>query len=655
MAELNSSSRLKVKRDTFFLQDQKGGVYFRNNISSFRMEGNTIYQWIEKLLPLFNGEHTLGELTQGLTGPYRDRVYEIGETLYKNQFVRDASKDIPHELNRQVLERYASQIEFIENFVDSGAYHFQEYRQAKVLSVGSGPFLLSLVSALIESGLPKLNVMVIDTVPTNRERLHELVQYARKIDKDVEMAEVPYPKGTGDINWKEAVQAYDWILYVSQDGNDLEVMKLNQVCNQEKKAFLPTIYLEKVGLSGPLTHPESEGCFESAWRRIHRSALKADADPQSFSATSGALLANVSVFEFFKKATGIAGSNQANQIYLLNLNTLEGDWLSFIPHPSLTPKTLKPEIVADLDDRLKQELNRDEEQWELLEFFSRLTSKEIGIFHTWEERDLSQLPLSQCYVQAADPVSEGPADLLPEVVCSGLTHEEARKNAGLMGIEMYVSKLIDSRVFHFNHQKDHVEENPIEGFIGVGAGESIAEAVCRGLQAYLDEEVKKRKTNQPNTVYRVAIGAIEDKKCRFYLNALSTLNCSTAIGLKEEVLGFPVVWVRSNGRWYTRVGLNTTFALQHALEQALLDAQTQFHSSIRQEKESMIYLDKKETKLDIPACEELTHLDLLQSSIQVLNKYSKRMIVYDLSIEPFLKQGLAGVYGVQVVREEDSR
>ena len=33
-----------------------------------------------------------------------------------------------------VLEKYASQIEFIENFVDSGAYHFQEYRQAKVLA-----------------------------------------------------------------------------------------------------------------------------------------------------------------------------------------------------------------------------------------------------------------------------------------------------------------------------------------------------------------------------------------------------------------------------------------------------------------------------------------------------------------------------------------
>ena len=67
MTKLNSYSRLKVKRDTFYLPDPEGGVYFRNNVSSFRMEGGTIYQWIEKLIPMFNGEQTLGELTEGLT------------------------------------------------------------------------------------------------------------------------------------------------------------------------------------------------------------------------------------------------------------------------------------------------------------------------------------------------------------------------------------------------------------------------------------------------------------------------------------------------------------------------------------------------------------------------------------------------------------
>src|SRR3954454_17793625 len=118
MTKPNLDSRLKVKRDTFYLPDPKGGVYFRNNVSSFRMEGGTICQWIEKLIPMFNGEQTLGDLTEGLTALYRNRVYEIGETLYKNGFVRDASQDSPHQLKARVLEKYVSQIEFIENFVD---------------------------------------------------------------------------------------------------------------------------------------------------------------------------------------------------------------------------------------------------------------------------------------------------------------------------------------------------------------------------------------------------------------------------------------------------------------------------------------------------------------------------------------------------------
>ncbi|WP_066308052.1 putative thiazole-containing bacteriocin maturation protein [Bacillus sp. FJAT-29814] len=646
MTELNSSSCLKVKRDTFFIPDQKGGVYFRNNTSSFRMEGKTIYQWIEKLLPMFNGEQTLGALTQGLTPPYRDRVYEIGETLCKNGFVRDVSKDIPHQLSRPVLEKYASQIEFIENFVESAAYKFQEYRQANVLTIGSGPFVISLVSALLESGLPKINVMITDGVPTNKQRLHELVQNVRKIDSDVEMVEVPYHKGAGVNFWKDAVRNYDWILYVSQDGNVNELRNLNQVCKEEKKAFHPAIYLDKVGLSGPLTHPDSEGCFESAWRRIHQSTLKVDEKPQVFSSTSGGLLANVSVFELFKKATGIAGSDQSNQIYLLDLDTMEGDWLYFITHPLVTSESDKPELIEDLEARLQQEMNRDEQEWWLLEHFSRLTSKEIGIFHTWEERNLPQLPLSQCLVQPVDPVSAGPAELMPEVVCSGMTHEEAKRNAGLKGIEMYVSKLIDSHVYGFEHLTDQVGATLPKGFIGIGAGETVAEAVCRGLQAYLDEELKNRKGD--HAVFRMPMGAIEDKSCRYYLNALTTLNGSTGIGLKEDVLGFPVVWVRSKGRLYTGAGLNTTLALRNALQQAILDAQNKITSVKRQVAEPVLYLEKNETTFEIPSGEEMTQSELLQSSIQVLNRNNKQLLVYDLSIEPFLKQGLAGVYGVQI-------
>jgi putative thiazole-containing bacteriocin maturation protein len=643
MTKLNSYSRLKVKRDTFYLPDPQGGVYFRNNVSSFRMEGGTIYQWIEKLIPMFNGEQTLGELTEGLTPQYSNRVYEIGETLYKNGFVRDVSQDSPHRLKSKVLEKYASQIEFIENFVVSGAFRFQEYRQAKVLAVGSGPFMVSLASALIESGLPKFHFIVTDSVPTNRLRINELVENANKIDSEVAVMEIPFEKGGGKNFWQEVVQPYDWILYVSQNENIVELRNLNLVCKEEKKAFLPALCLNKVGLAGPLVHPESEGCWESAWRRIHYSTLQENRQLQTYSSTSGSILANIIVFELFKKATRITGSTQSNQIYMLDLETLTGDWISFITHPLDKNKSVSPRLVENLDVLLEQERDKNETSINLLEYFSLLTSEETGIFHTWEERNLQQLPLSQCYVQAVNPMSEGPADLLPEVVCSGFTHEEAKREAGLTGIEMYVSQTLKG----FSNQKDKAHMNISGGFIGIGAGETIEEAVCRGLQDHLEEELRNRKIDQRNTTFRVQLGKIEDHRCRFYLNALTTLNGAPTIGLEKEILGFPVICVRSQGHRYTSTGLNTTLALRNALQQAILDTQNEVNPTSRKV-ESAVFLKVQEVKLEIPSCEEVTQLELLQSSIQILNGNNKRILVYDLAFEPFLKQKLAGVFGVQV-------
>lgn len=644
MTKLDSSMRLKVKRDTFYLPDPEGGVYLRNNENSFRIKGNTIYQWVEKLMPMFNGEQTMGELTAGLTAPYQNRVYEIGETLFQNGFVRDVSQDTPHQLNERILEKYASQIEFIESFVDSGAYHFQEYRQTNVLVVGSGPILVSLVSALIESGHPKFDFLVTESIPTNVQRVYELVQNVRKIDSEVEVREVLFEKREHKSFWKQAVSAYDYILYVSEDGNVNELRDLHFVCKEEGKVFLPAICLEQVGLSGPIVHPEWDGCWESAWRRLHQSAIQSDQKPNISSSTTGAILANVIVFEFFKKVTGVAGS--MNQIYLLDFETLEGEWLSFISHPLVTSTSVVPRLIEDLNLRIKQEEKRNNPPHKLLEYFSTLTSEEIGIFHSWEEHNLSQLPLAQCFVQAVNPVSEGPAELLPEVICAGFTHEEAKRNAGLRGIEMYVSKWVDSFV---RNQDDKFTE----GTIGIGAGETIEEAICRGLQVYLDEKLRNRKDDGQNVIFDVQLGSIEDQPCRVYLDALTTLNGKPTIYLKEDLLGFPVISVRTNGQRITSAGLNISLALRNALQQALLNTQNhQFNTkAVEQKKEATLFHEKKELKLDIPSCEDMTKLELLQSSMEVLHQKGKVLFVYDLAFEPFLNQELAGVFGVQILEE----
>ncbi|MCM3117867.1 putative thiazole-containing bacteriocin maturation protein [Neobacillus sp. MER 74] len=654
MTSLNPSMRLKVKRDTFFLPDSNRGVYFRNNISSFRMKGSTIEQWVEKLIPMFNGEYTLGNLTEGLPGPYRDRVYEIAEVLYRNGFVRDVSQDHPHQLEDQVLKKHASQIEFVDSFVNSGAYRFQTYRQAKVLAVGSGPFFVALVSSLIDSGLPKFKLLITDTVPTNRRRLLEIVAHASKSDPEVEVEEVKLREDRVS-SWRESMQPFDSILYVSQEGNLEELRLIHTVCREEKKMFLPAICIQQTGIAGPLVIPDSEACWESAWHRLHKSMLFKEQQLSAYSSAAGAMLANVIVFELFKEVTGVTEPEQKNQFFLLDLDTLEGNWHSFLPHPLVTGR-ISTIWVEDYDRRREQEVVTGESS-KLLLYFYQLTSKETGIFHRWGEEELVQLPLAQCRVQAVDPLSVGPAELLSDKVCSGLTHEEARREAGLAGIEAYVSRIINSRIT--NLYFDQIVEGKmvdLEEFIGVGAGETYAEGVCRGLQKCLVKELNIQQRNQKLSISQVQLSAVEDERCRFYLQALSTNQREPLIGLGEEVSGFPVVYVRTREGWFRSVDLNLTMALRNALQQAISKVQNPEGSLSEEALDgSSLHLEEKVSQsLVIPACEERFQLENLQSALDVLKRNHKQLSVFEQEIEPFLKEALAGVFGV-LLREEEIR
>jgi putative thiazole-containing bacteriocin maturation protein len=651
MTNLKPSMRLKVKRDTFFLPDPNSGVYFRNNVSSFHMKGSTIDQWVNKLIPMFNGEYTLENLTKGLPTPYRDRVYEIAEVLYQNGFVRDVSGDRSHQLADQVLEKYASQIEFIESFGESGAYRFQTYRQAKVLAIGSGSIFVSLVSSLIESGLPKFHVLITESVPTNRLRLEELVVHARKADPEVTIEEV-IPEKKDESCLREIVQSFDSILYVSQEGDLEELRALHKICREEKKSFLPAICLHNVGLAGPLVHPDSDGCFESAWRSLHQTVFDHDEQLHNVTSTACAMLANLIVFELFKKVTSVTDDSvQRNQIFLLDLNTLEGNWHPFMPHPLVTGRTTA-KWSRDINNKIKQSSSSREPSGLLL-YFSQLTSAELGIFHILEEEDLKQLPLAQCRVQSVDPLSEGPAELLPSIVCSELTHEKARKEAGLSGIEAYVSRMIDVFVTTLP-PKEKVEKiiGESEEFVGVGAGETVAEGVCRGLQKCLTEELNKQQVDQINVVSRVQLHDIEDIRCQYYLQALTTLEGAPTIGFGKEISGFPVVWVGTNDRWYGSVGLNTTMAMQNALQQALINGKGQARQALVAS--SVVLVERDSQSLVISSSEETSQSEVLQSTLQVLERNRKQLLVFELELEPFLTKEFVGVYGV-VLREEEAR
>ncbi|WCR28427.1 putative thiazole-containing bacteriocin maturation protein [Paenibacillus thiaminolyticus] len=631
---MNPSVRLKVKGDTFFLPDSNGGVYFRNNTGSFRMEGDMVDRWIEKLMPMFSGEYSMADLTDGLPEPYRLRVYEIAEVLLNNGFVRDASQDRPHSLPEAVERQYAAQIEFLDSLGGSGAYRFQTYREANPIAVGSGPIFVSLVAALLESGLPRFRMLITNRAATDRQRISELTATARLSDSEVEVEEI-CPSDDGSLDWREIVRLADTVLYVAQDDDPGELRALHAACRDAKKLLVPAIYLRQAGIAGPLVHPDSDVCFESAWRRIHRIALGDSDHPTAVSTTAEAMLANVVVFEWLKTVSG-ATSELNGQLFLLNPETLEGEWHSVLPHPLV--RGLRPAEPTDPFCLPANQGTARQEADRLLSYFYRLTSAKTGILHRWEEGDSKQLPLSQCRVQAVDPLSEGPAELLPQIVCMGMTHHEARREAGLTGIEAYVSRLAGE----------------LQEYVGIGAGETVAEAILRGLRKCLFEELKSRSDSSLPFVYRTTLSKVEDDFCRYCLRALETMQDAPVIGLGQEAAGFPVIWVGTNGYWYGGVGVNRTMALREALRQALMTIQNdaadiQGHIL---ERSSVKVEDALPQSLTIPGFDESEYGMMLQSVRQILQGNRKRIAVVDLSTEPFMKKELAGVFGVSLREEE---
>ncbi|XXM72408.1 putative thiazole-containing bacteriocin maturation protein [Lysinibacillus sphaericus] len=634
MEKLDPSMRLKVKRDTFYLPEPDSGVYFRNNHCSFRMEGSGIDQWVEKLLPMFNGEYPLEYLTDGLPDAYKNRVMEIAEVLHKNGFVRDISRDLPHELPRYVLKKFASQIEFVDSLADSGAARFENYRHSNVLAVGSGPFLTSLVSSLIESGTAKLQVLITDEHPTNRGRILELVDHARQTDPDLELFEVSYREG----GWREALMPFDSILYVTENENPEELKLLQDICREDRKLFVPAVCNRQKGIAGPVLHPDSEAGWESAWWRIHAAALKKETQYSPQSAIPAAMLANMAVFELFKELTGVAKANQRNRIFLMDQETLEGSWHSFLPHP-LETGIAGAEAVQHLEQRLEEDSKRIDTE-KMMYFFSLMTSKETGIFHVWEEGDRKQLPLAQCRVQPVDCLSGGPAELLDEIICSGLTHEEARREAGLQGIEAYASRLGRSLV---PHRKDE--------YVAFCSGAAFAECMGRGLQKCLTDELRKRESSQACAISLLEVNEIEDEKCGFYLKALTTMQGEPEIGIGEDMAGFPVVYVRAKNGWYGNTGFTRTSALRNSLQHALFKAQNGT-DAFNANPVAAVLEEGSAERISIPADEDRTQPGDLKEAIETLKRNQRQIMVYELNMEPVFKEELEGVFAVMLREEE---
>ena len=92
--------------------------------------------------------------------------------------------------------------------------------------------LTSLVSSLLESGLPTFHYLVTDRDETNYDRIHELIERAYEVDNSVLLQEIDT---TIDRPLHEVFEPFDWILYVSQNGDIDGLKTVHTICRETKR------------------------------------------------------------------------------------------------------------------------------------------------------------------------------------------------------------------------------------------------------------------------------------------------------------------------------------------------------------------------------------------------------------------------------------
>ncbi|MDM5317174.1 bacteriocin maturation protein [Fictibacillus sp. b24] len=628
MQTIHPSMILKVKRDTFIYPESSQGVYLRNNVTSIRIEGSTIEKWLERLVPMLDGTLTLDHITNGLPQAFKDQVFKIVQVLYENGFVRDLSQDLPHQLPEQILTKYASQIEFINHICDSGAHRFQRYREAKVAVMGAGTLLLSLVTSLIQSGLSAFTIIPTHSQKKDHERLKEIVAAASESDSTSKITVLKSESQT----WSENLEHYDYIIFGSLDSDLAQLRTVQKICKDQGKHFLPVTINKDLAFAGPLVSPKSTLSWECAHRRVHQSSSIKN---ESSTSTACALLANVAVFELFKEITGAQDQKKDHSIYRLNLETLEGNWHSVLPHP-LVNGNVQAEPIQDPQLFLKRE---KEQQKDLHSLFYGITSKETGIFYTWEEEELLQLPLSQCKIQVADPRSEGPAPPQPVITCSGLTHEEARLDAGLTGIENYVKSLYGD----FSHS------------MSIGTGQTAADGLCRALQNELHEGFLKSQNTDLEVSAELDIQSLCDNHIQFMNESLTALSPEIKLYYGKKLHGFPVVWIHVNDEWYGSVGLNDTAAIRRALQTAIMSTQNK-EKPLHSYGVAVASIKPTSTRshVSLSDIKEESPQETLSAALHILKKHSIKAQFYSLLTEPVLTDNTYGIFGITLIQEERS-
>ena len=451
---IKQSTRLKCRTDIYYTP-MADGVYLRSNSTRLILKGKSLYRLLENLAPTLNGEVSLAEVTEGLDADRQRMITHLLEKLTAHHFLQDTGQDQPHGLNQEELETYAPNLAFIESFQTSAASHFERFRNMRLLLIGSGPGLASLLQASLHCGVKQ-----VDALWTSK---HEIdVSAPQELDTAASLSE-KHIRYVRPLTWenkaeaRETVQAYDAILHITEQPFFTHARLLNTLCIEEQKTLIQAVIADGQAWIGPLVCPETSYCWECAWLRL-QAHLDADADgalrqqppgpaQNSLTGTAATLLANQLLFALFRHVTHIHTINTAGKLDVLDLKTLLSESHAFQPHPhcQTCQHPSVPTATQFLGHMRKVQQQASVDPDRLWESVAQALDKRTGLFSVLDY-DFVQVPLAMYAIQVSNPTRTPLPSGSVSVLGVGIDPGSTRIRAAQKACECYAASFVDQRL-----------------------------------------------------------------------------------------------------------------------------------------------------------------------------------------------------------------
>lgn len=544
------SQTYEVRADSFYVRTGTG-VWLRNNLGSFSIDGQGAYEAISVLFRELDGKRTLADICAGLGPGARRTTQLLLTTLERNGFVRVVAES--REPAPAWAERlYPEHLAFLDHHSEDGVGRFMSVRAHKVICAGDGTALRAMLVALAEMGFAHVQVTAM-----RDEGLGELL--AAVEHRDSSMA--------WDLRTDPDIDLMDFLMrtdaetvLVATDGPAIPTLAgVEKAAREEGRVFGAVAPVGGYLVATPLNRAGDAWCWECLRRSVVPHTAPA-ADPMS--PTAAALAAFQLVNRAFCRA---AGEPVPEDRQLLTVDPVTAVAKAHIarPHPDHphAPKHPATAAVAGnvVDETVRPDIPRSEDPQELLNVQDRIVQAaaswldEItGPLLFLGEGELPQTPLAASSCMVRGPAHRPETVNLGTFVCRGVGAREARNQVILHALDWMAAEAAASRG---------------ESRLRYAAGWSPAEALYRALAA---EAADRDDGDQ----FQLRLEALPLTPVGTYL--LDTLR---EVAQVEPVLhgrhltsGFVQVTIDGDGATGHGVGLDTAHAAGNALMVALAAA-----------------------------------------------------------------------------------